>query len=763
MNLDLRNMHSHFSVQRPVYDSSTPEDMEWMEWFAEALVDRGFVMPRVGEDRIPIGDAITSTAAWFRGARMVILTDEMMGATERHLGALRRSTVVFRWQGLTPRGAQTIIDVLADGTRFLEVVMLVIPYTRYNENKARLEDPELTQAERLQLMRDPLQLDIQEVLDIRVPRSMQDLQIVITMPPAVGAPGSPKREYLEHLTNLLDQFVKEAKQDGTDPQNVSYIWDNMDCSNKADPQGTIMLQHQFLGYLIELEWGFSLLMETLGSGVELLYDRSGAASLFEFVETTLRAMQREGTPEDQRRALEMMRQYQSENPDLCTPDTNPALAKAKFPWECTALVATGSDSFPDLHHKIEKRRTEIEKMSSTARRDMIPRVCIEPLREDQIKDREADFVKKKKVLNALRMMAEQPRFNNGPLSEAAWEQRRIAAYTPEDWHMTNTIGEQPRQALQVLKGWGAQVNGVLLGEMTPRDLLGAVQAFGVRAFMEGPASCQDKYVNEMNTFSHMVTVVALMSPKAIKFFLGDALPPPQQKNIKQRVQDMLIAMEVEQHRGITLAEVVIKTGLPLDSINKIIDQVAMVKFFGIYSHRPADYSPFMLENLDSVSSAYGWALGRIPRVLDDDELLLFRTLRLYGYTEQGISIDQNCYHALVDNLSYVMRCEPQEPSLDNLVERSMQALRQRQQDVEQVKQDRQRHDHNQQRKKQKLQEIPPLPRVRVARDQIPQELERRPLPFQPKTKQQIKDAMRRRASEQLLQPMTSLQLTESIP
>ena len=28
-----------------------------------------------------------------------------------------------------------------------------------------------------------------------------------------------------------------------------------------------------------------------------------------------------------------------------------------------------------------------------------------------------------------------------------------------------------------------------------------------------------------------------------------------------------------------------------------------------------------------------------------------------------------------------MRCEPQEPPLDNLVERSMQALRQRQQDV----------------------------------------------------------------------------------
>ena len=288
--------------------------MEWMEWFAEALVDRGFIMPRIGEDRIPIGDAITSTAAWFRGARVVILTDEMMGATERHLGALRRSTVVFRWQGLTPKGAQTIIDVLADGTRFLEVVVLVMPYTRYNDNKARLEDPALTQAERFQLMKAPLQMDIQEALALRRPQSMQDLQIVVTMPPAVGAPDSPKREYLERLTKILERFVDDAKKDGTDAQNVSYIWDNMDCSNKADPQGTIMLQHQFLGYLIEIERGFSTLMETLGSGVELLYDRSGAASLFEFVETTLRAMQREGTPEDHRRALEMMRQYQSENP-----------------------------------------------------------------------------------------------------------------------------------------------------------------------------------------------------------------------------------------------------------------------------------------------------------------------------------------------------------------------------------------------------------------------------------------------------------------
>ena len=328
VNLDLRNVHSHFSVQRPIHDSSTPEDMEWMKWFAEALVNRGFTMPRIGEDRIPIGDAITSTAAWFRGARVVILTDEMMGAIERHLGALRRSTVVFRWQGLTPKGAQTIIDVLADGTRFLEVVMLVMPYTRYNDNKARLEDPALTQAERFELMKAPLQMDIQEALAIRRPRSMQDL-----------------------------------------------------CSNKADPQGTIMLQHQFLGYLIEIERGFSTLMEALGSGVELLYDLNGAASLFEFVETTLRAMQREGTPEDHSRALEMMRQYQSENPDLCTPDTNPHLTKAKLPWECPALVASGQDSFVEVHHRIEGRRREIEQMSSTARKDMVPRVCIEPLIE----------------------------------------------------------------------------------------------------------------------------------------------------------------------------------------------------------------------------------------------------------------------------------------------------------------------------------------------------------------------------------------------
>ena len=155
----------------------------------------------------------------------------------------------------------------------------------------------------------------------------------------------------------------------------------------------------------------------------------------------------------------------------------------------------------------------------------------------------------------------------------------------------------------------------------------------------------------MNDFNHMVTIVVLMSPKAIRFFLGDSFTPPQQKQVKQRVQDMLIAMEVEQRRGITLAEVVIKTGPPLDSINKLIDQVAMVKFFGIYSHRPADYSPFMLENLDSVSSAYGWVLGRAPRVLHDDELLLFKTLRLYEYTELGISVDQNYYHVLVNNLS----------------------------------------------------------------------------------------------------------------
>ena len=765
VNLDLRNLHSHFSIQRPVYDSSTPEDMEWMEWFAEALVNRGFVMPRVGDDRIPIGDAITSTAAWFREARMIILTDEMMGATERHLGALRRSTVVFRWQGLTPRGAQTIIDVLADGTRFLEVVMLIMPYTRYDENKARLEDSTLNHAERIRLMKAPLMKDIQEALALRVPRSMQDLHIVVAMPPATGAPDSPKRQYLEHLTKILEKFAEDAKKNGTDARNVSYIWDNMDCSNKADPLGTIMLQHQFLGYLIEIEWGFTTLMDAAGSGVEMLYDRSGAASLFEFVETTLRAMQREGTPEDHRRALEMMRQYQSENPDLCTPDTNPNLAKAKFPWECAALVASGQDSFIEVHHRIEGRRHEIEQMSSTARRDMVLRVRVEPLREDDIKERESDFVKKKKVLNMLRMMVEQSKFNSGPLSEVAWEQRKISAYAPEEWHMINTIGEQPRQALQVLKGWGGQSNGVQLGEMTPRDLLGAVQVFGVRTFMEGPSSCQHKYVHDMNDFNYSMTIVALMSPRAIKFFLGESLKPLQQKQIKQQVQDMLIAMEVEQRRGITLAEVVIRTGLPLDSMNKLVDQVAMQKFFGIYSHRPADYSPFMLENLDSVSSAYGWVLGRIPRVLNDDELCLFKTLRLYRYTSHGISIDQNCYHALVDNLSYVMRCEPQEPSLDNLVEKAMQAMRQRHQNVEQAIQDKQHYDYNQQRKKEKLQEIPPLPRVKIARDQLPQELESRPLPFQPKTKGEIQAAMRvrRKATEELLQPLMNLQLTESIP
>ena len=166
-------------------------------------------------------------------------------------------------------------------------------------------------------------------------------------------------------------------------------------------------------------------------------------------------------------------------------------------------------------------------------------------------------------------MVEQSKFNSGPLSETAWEQRKISAYAPDEWHMLNTVGEQPRQALQVLKGLGNQANGVQLAEMTPRDLLGAAQAFGVRTFLEGPPSCQHKYVNEMNDFNHSLTIVALMSPRAIKFFLGDSLKPPQQKQIKQRVQDMLIAMEVEQCRGITLAEVVIKTGLPLDSINKV--------------------------------------------------------------------------------------------------------------------------------------------------------------------------------------------------
>ena len=396
---------------------------------------------------------------------------------------------------------------------------------------------------------------------------------------------------------------------------------------------------------------------------------------------------------------------------------------------------------------------------------MIPRICIEPLREDRIKDRESDFAKNKKALNMLRMMVELSKFNNGPLSEAAWEQRRIAAYAPEDWHMMNTIGEQPRQALQVLKGWGGQANGVPLGEMTPRDLLGAAQVFGVRTFMEGPSSFQHKYVDEMNDFNHMVTIVRSCRQKQLGSFWEIASRLHSRSRVKQRVQDMLIAMEVEQRRGITLAEVVIKTGLPLDSINKLIDQVAMVKFFGIYSHRPADYSPFMLENLDSVSSAYSWVLGRAPRVLHDDELLLFKTLRLYEYTELGISVDQNYYHVLVNNLSYVMRCEPQEPPLDNLVERSMQALRQRQQGVEQAKQDRQRYEHNQQRKKQKLPEIPPVPRVRIARDQIPQQLERRPLPLKPKTGGEIQAAMRarQRVTEQLLQPMIGLQLTESIP
>ena len=133
----------------------------------------------------------------------------------------------------------------------------------------------------------------------------------------------------------------------------------------------------------------------------------------------------------------------------------------------------------------------------------------------------------------------------------------------------------------------------------------------------------------------------------------------------------------------------------------------MLKFFGIYSHRPADYAPFMLENLDSVSSVHGWVLGRVPRVLEDEELFLFETLRLYQYTHHGISIHQNCYHVLVDNLSYVMtlRATGTTPWTTWLREQCKRCASGNK-NVEQAIQDRQRYDHNQQRKTQKLQEIP---------------------------------------------------------
>ena len=106
--LDPRNIYSHFSISHPAKDPSTLDDWQWLAQVAESLRARGMVLSRDGKDGPSMFDAITCPVAWLQDAKVVILADEMTGATEFHLASLRRSTVLLRAPSLTRKNIQIL-------------------------------------------------------------------------------------------------------------------------------------------------------------------------------------------------------------------------------------------------------------------------------------------------------------------------------------------------------------------------------------------------------------------------------------------------------------------------------------------------------------------------------------------------------------------------------------------------------------------------------------------------------------------------------
>ena len=667
IDLDVRNMYSHFALQRPMMDPTTEEDMQWIGAVFENLAAAGVRFAGQGEPGITAGRAVNSTTAWLRDAQVVILSQELMGANQHHLGALRRSVVLFKYNELTTNNIQTIIDVLSEAMRFIETFVIILPYP----------EGEMPTEEILQLAANTT-LTIAQLAPPR--QNDRTVSLVAANPPKVGTPNSVRNLY----ASMLGQNIGATYPSNQIRSNLYAVASTAECGNAQAPEGDIMLPHQFLRYLMDLDKSISFVLPRT-----LLYDVNGATSIYQAMELVLRARQRGTTPEESREALEELLKEENERPDLLTPATNTNSLRYRTPWEDPSLVAAGSTNMPGVCKNVKNWEDEIKLMSDEEKRQFSWRIEVKQLTNGDLDPRDKQGRAAIGVLNMLRVGGKYLEFIDTPHEENAWRNKKLALYPQAEWSKTQSDGTQtvPKASLSSLVGWQEVakqgVDGVAWADLSVEDLIGTAAALGPENLIAGPKACKEFYESNKENTALKITILALMSQRAISFILGKDFNRDA-RALREKVAKSIIHVQQQLNRVPTLMEFLATTGLPLDGLHRCMDGPTMTYFFGPQSQRPADYSTFLGENLDCLFSIPAWIEGKTPRVLDQGEFPACPTIT-YSYTPHGISLNYNCIMAAINSLGFIHRLLG---STESAMQNCLNSIRDHQEKMENVEETR---------------------------------------------------------------------------
>ena len=738
--LDPRNVYSHFSISHPTKDPSTLDDWQWLAHVAESLRGRGMVLSRDGKDGPSMFDAITCPVAWLRDAKVVILADEMTGATEFHLASLCRSTVLLRAPSLTRKNVQILVDVLAPNMRFIESFLIILPCAPYERLLPKLEIKTISDKEKRYNIRNAVHRMCVEIAEIQAPPDTdRRVRIVYVPPPLVGSERSWKRFYVETIRDTLPNM--EGSGGFSLKNNVYVISAIRDVSNAADPDGRIVLPHQLLGHLISISEEF-----LTWTNSHLLYDFNGAVSIFQFNELALRNALRHADAASRGKALLEIREYQLRHPEVCAPDQNSSLTKAEYPWELTTLVATGSTSMVGQLVKQAEYEKEIRKFDDEKRTAHRIRARILPFEQVVPHAKEEEREAQKRTIAFLKVSAEQVKYLENATQEQMLEQKKLSAYGRAEWYYHDEQHTLPRQAMASLTGWKGKPsrNGASWAECTPRDMVGAAMCFGLKNFLAGPVACEDEYNTMMaHSLGAKATVMALMGNTAIQYFLGPKLNAAKQREVREGVLKCILQMQIERSRAITLAEFVCETGLPMNSINRLLDAVAATKLFGVYPQRPLDYGTFLTERIDCLCDMRSWAAGKVVRALEPGEFPTVEACVPYDYTEHGVCVQQNAITVTRDNPGYLYRALGEDVDIEGEV---INVMLRHQETVQQAKADKEVKELND-RREPKGEPLVQRDVIRLTVQDMPREL-RKLLPLNPpRSKVQVYREFRQGADE----------------
>ena len=674
VDLDIKNAYSHYALQRPISDPTTNRDLEWVGKLVQNLQTQGVLFSPQGSPGMTIGRALNSTAAWFRDAQVVIVCEDLMGANENHIGALKRSVVLFRCPEITLENIQTIVNILAESMQYIEIIVVILPYPGGTRSTGQLQE----QAK--------IMVEGAGEVTVCTPDNRK-VKLAIAAPPKVGLPQCQKNFY----ASFIGQRMRSDYPTGEIKPNTFAIAPRVECGNAISPDGDVFLPHQFLRYLMDLNTEIAFVTNT-----PILYDENGAASLFQFMELILRARCKGKELEQQKVILAQLKEEELARPDLLTPEISQNNLRFNLPWENPALIATGSMNMAGVLRNFKNWTEEIRQMTEQDRQAFSWRLAVKPLIYDHLDPKDKQQRAAKEVMDMIRIGGKYLEFLDTPHEEQAWRAKKIALYSQSEWKLTLQNGNEtvPRARLTSLEGWKtiAQkgVDGMQWSDLTLEDLIMTVACFGVDTFIKGPEACK-QYLEQMkNDMPTKLTILALMPQKAITFLLGKPFLS-QMKNLREFVAKSVLDMQLHTGRPPTLAEFIAATAMPLDALAKCMDQTVQAKLFGPQSQRPADYSTFLGSNLDCIFTIQNWIEGKLPRKLGEQEFPYCISYE-HQFTDQGTSLSYNCLYAAINNKGFIYRLLG--PAASDATALCLSRLREHHQKVLEIEEDRRVKEEN---------------------------------------------------------------------